>query len=498
MRKYLNITLAVLAIALLAACNKEKPVEDTSVKLSVLNSQVTFNCQGGEGTIQVEAEGAVSATSDRFWASVSVNGKTVSVHVDPWGKLESRYAKVTIRSGDEKTDVAVLQTGVTLSFEGLSLLDETTLMGEAGTYRFPFVSEGDLTVTSDNDWLSVRVEDGEIVVVTKDNPDKAVRHGSIQCAYGEASSSVDFVQYPIFEKTEDWVLSFEGRQEISGNTYAVFKNTVQADQGKYALWYETPGAYASSGIPEDVFVRDVVYSELTDALWEIVASYNGKYKFSDFLSSGTDTDGWTDMTDGDYWVYAVGLDGEGYPTGWYAASLLKVGEPTPYEKWLGSWSVPRGDGADIWIVEPNVEDKSYKVSGIAGFDANDYAEGAFVAIVNFDAETEEMVFAVYENTSVTWQDSSRGAMNALLSGQYKNVEGKTYYNSGVGDVICRAKLSEDGLTADLTPGSVTSAGAPAFFYNIRWYGRYTNSSGSRSGVSWTGYETALPNVMTKQ
>jgi len=122
----------------------------------------------------------------------------------------------------------------------------------------------------------------------------------------------------------------------------------------------------------------------------------------------------------------------------------------------------------------------------------------FFAIVNFDAETEEMVFAVYENTSVTWQDSSRGAMNALLSGQYTNVEGKTYYNSGVGNVICRAKLSEDGLTADLTPGSVTSAGAPAFFYNIRWYGRYTNSSGSRSGVSWTGYETALPNVMTKQ
>ena len=153
MRKYLNITLAVLAIALLAACNKEKPVEDTSVKLSVLNSQVTFNCQGGEGTIQVEAEGAVSATSDRSWASVSVNGKTVSVHVDPWGKLESRYAKVTIRSGEEKTDVAVLQTGVTLSFEGLSLLDETTLMGEAGTYRFPFVSEGDLTVTSPRRWI---------------------------------------------------------------------------------------------------------------------------------------------------------------------------------------------------------------------------------------------------------------------------------------------------------------------------------------------------------
>jgi hypothetical protein len=89
-------------------------------------------------------------------------------------------------------------------------------------------------------------------------------------------------------------------------------------------------------------------------------------------------------------------------------------------------------------------------------------------------------------------------MNALLSGQYTNVQGKTYYNSGVGNVICRAKMSADGTTADLTPGSVTSGGAPASFSNIRWYGRYTAASGSRSGMSWTDTETALPNVMTKQ
>lgn len=497
MRKYLNIILAVLAIALLAACNKEKPVEDASAKLTVLNSQVTFDSKGGDGTIQVEADGTVSATSDRSWASVTVNGKTVSVHVDPWGKRESRYAKVTIQSGDEKTDVAVLQRGVTLSFDGLSLVEETTLFGEAGTYRFPFYSEKDLTVSSDSDWLEVRVEGDEIVVVTQENPEKSVRHGSIQCTYGDASSTVDFVQYPLFEKTPDWVLSFEGRTETASGMTAMFKNTVQADRGMYSLWLETPGAYASSGMTEPVFVRDVVASELILAISAAVASYNGKYSFGDFLTRETATDGWN-LEDGDYWIYAVGLDGDGYPTGWYAASLLKVGDPTPYQKWLGKWSVPRGSGTDTWVVEENVEDKSYKVSGIGGFEGNEYAEGAFVAIVNFDAETEEMVFAVWENTTVTWQDSSRGTMNALLSGQYTNVAGSTYYNSGVGNVICRAKLSEDGLTAELVPGSVTSGGAPATFHNIKWYGRYTNSSGSRSGVSWTGYENALPNTMTKQ
>ena len=498
MRKYLNILLAVSVIALAAACNKEKPAENTPMKLSVLSSQVDFDCAGGDGTIVVEADGTVSAVSDRSWASVSVNGKTISVHVEPWNKLESRYAKVTVKCGDESTDVAVLQRGASLSLEGLSLLDETLLMGESDTYLFPYASESELTVSSNDDWLNVSVADGNIVVVPQDNTGKAARHGSIQCNYGSISSTVSFVQYPIFEQTEDWVLSFEGRTESGGNTYTMFKNTVVADHGSYAMSYITPGTYASSGKSMNDFVRDVILPALTKDSWDAVAYYNGRYAFSAFLSDETATDGWTEMEDGDYWVFAVGLDGEGYPTGWYASSLLKVGDPTPYEKWLGNWSVPRGDSVDTWVVQVNEVDKSYKVSGIAGFDANDYAEGAFVAIVNFDAATEEMVFAVYENTAVTWQDSSRGTMNALLSGQYTNVEGKTYYNSGVGNVICRAKLSEDGLTADLTPGSVTSAGAPATFYNIRWYGRYTTSSGSRSGVSWTGYENALPNVMTKQ
>ena len=202
------------------------------------------------------------------------------------------------------------------------------------------------------------------------------------------------------------------------------------------------------------------------------------------------------LDDGEYVGFAIGYDEDGYPTGWYTADPIKIGSLSPYQKWLGEWSVPRGEGTDTWIVTENVENESFKVSGISGIGADDNATGAFVAIVPFDSETNEMVFSVYEN-SVTWNDSSRGAMNALLSGLYTNAEGKTYYTSGVGTVICRAKLSEDGLKATLTPGTVTSAGKPATFYCIRWYGRYTNSSGSSSGAS-IGDATDLPNTMTKK
>ena len=216
------------------------------------------------------------------------------------------------------------------------------------------------------------------------------------------------------------------------------------------------------------------------------------------LSTGTTTIDAENVAP-DAYVVVIAFGDNQFYTGEYQVAEITVPNLMPaYYQWLGEWSVPRGDGADTWIVTENVPMESFKVSGIAGFDADDYAVGAFVAIVPYDAATGEMVFKVYENTAVTWQDSSRGAMNGLLSGQYTNVEGKTYYNSGVGNTIARAKMADGGQTAELTPRAVTSAGAPAYFYNIRWYGRYTTSSGSRSGVSWTGYETALPNTMTKK
>ena len=214
------------------------------------------------------------------------------------------------------------------------------------------------------------------------------------------------------------------------------------------------------------------------------------------LSTGTTTIDAENVAP-DAYVVVVAFGDNQFYTGEYQVAEISVSD-LAYYGWLGEWTVPRANAVDTWIVTENVPGESYKVSGIAGFNADDRAPGAFVAIVPYDPATREMVFKVYENTAVTWQDSSRGAMNGLLSGQYTNVEGKTYYNSGVGNTIARAKFSDDGKTAELTPRAVTSAGAPAYFYNIRWYGRYTTSSGSRSGVSWTGYETALPNTMTKK
>ena len=99
-------------------------------------------------------------------------------------------------------------------------------------------------------------------------------------------------------------------------------------------------------------------------------------------------------------------------------------------------------------------------------------------------------------TGVT-DDKNRGELRLLLSGQYTNVEGKTYYTTTVGQPILIGHLSDDGNSASLDPQAVTSAGAPAYFENIRFYGRYKNSTGGESAVSWNGLLSPLPQTITR-
>ena len=490
---------SLVALLALASCKRQEvePIE-WRTDLQVVSSDLVFSPVGGSGTAVLNMSGA-SVTSNASWCQASVSGETVNVTVGEWGGLESRYALLTVSQGSEKLDINVMQYGVNMG--GVELDSEITVYGEGGEYVYPCESNANVQVSSADAWLTPSLVDGELKLNVAANPDKATRFGTVSIKVGNVVKEVSVIQYPVFENTPDWVVTYSGNKTASGKEYSTLTNTVSADLGLYTVAVVTPANISASGLSEADFIRDIIAPEIAEEINEAVALYRAygyDYSFGDFLLSGTDWDYVSLLEDGTYIGLAVGFDEDGYPTGWYTADTIEIGKLTPYQMWLGEWSVPRGDGADTWIVTENVENESFKVSGIAGFDADDYATGAFVAIVGFDTATNEMVFKVYENTEVTWQDSSRGTMNALLSGQYTNVEGKTYYNSGVGNVICRAKIAADGLTAELTPRSVTSAGQPAYFYNIRWYGRYTNSSGSRSGVSWNGYETALPNTMTKK
>ena len=618
MKKYIYPIFAALsALLLLSACQEEKEVVVKKPVLKVVSSDVIFGVEGGQGTIVVEADAAVSVTSERPWVQTSVSGNTITVTVSELNPSpQSRYSRLTITAGSDKTYVTVHQFGEV--FDGMKMSD-VTVANTGTTMRYAFKANMTVNVSADQPWVHCEMDEENegILIVTVDKHEGfGTRFATVSFTAGTHSGSMKITQEPTYGEIAGWkVEDTDGRfvfpdqidvikvtppadmasvpyywgvmdpSELVGKNIPAFirelatstKEAADAGQitlckgsdsdelqnlpstakaviilfddqnyptGQYALvdfsvpdrgpvktlvdgWdivhtggtFEQPNqtdvftVTPKAGYEDVKYIATVVKKENTPSVEdfafttfametreEILAKVaSGELpNFDAGLSTGTTTLTAENMV-GDVYVVVVAFGDNQFYTGEYQFTEIAVPDITPaYYKWLGEWSVPRGDGADTWIVTENVPMESFKVSGIAGFDADDYAVGAFVAIVPYDVATGEMVFKVYENLDVTWQDSTRGTMNALLSGQYTNVQGKTYYNSGIGNTICRAKLADDEKTAELTPRSVTSGGAPAFFYNIRWYGRYTSSSGSRSGVSWTGYETALPNTMTKK
>ena len=620
MKKYLYIILTALAALPFVACQEEEEVFKPEVKditvVSVKN--LVFLPAGGSGTISVDCATSFTATSDKNWCTVSVNGNEVTVTASANPSNESRYASVLMQTSQSSQTVVVQQVGEVL--DGMALSDALAPK-EGTTFVLRYSSNIDVQMTSDQDWIHFEKVDDEkegtmFKVIVDENKNFGTRFATITYTAGSLSGSAKITQEPTYGTIDGWTVEDTDGQFIFPDQIDVIRVTPPAAKASTPYFWglidpseligeDVPSAIKSlaDSVMEEAQAGRTTLSKGTDSQegknlpsttmavivcfddqyyptgeyalvevtipdrgpvkqvvdgWEIThvdGSYahpdqtdqftitpkadfeNVKYiatvvskasiasvedfAFSTFametreailakvasgelpnfdagLNTGTTTIDAKNVAP-DAYVVVVAFGDNQFYTGDYQVAEFAVPDLMPaYYQWLGEWSVPRGDGADTWIVTENVPLESFKVSGIAGFDADDYAVGAFVAIVPYDAATGEMVFKVYENTGVTWQDSSRGTMNALLSGQYTNVEGKTYYNSGVGNTIARAKLTEDGQTADLTPRAVTSAGAPAYFYNIKWYGRYTNSSGSRSGVSWTGYETALPNTMTKK
>jgi len=486
----------VAVLALVSCQQKEAEPVEWRTELQVVSSDLVFTPGGGSGTAVLNLSGA-SVTSNASWCQASVSGEKINVTVGEWGGLESRYAVLTVSRNGESLDVSVVQYGVNLG--GVDIPSELTFAGDGNTFTYECAANTQVEVSTSADWLTPTLSDGQLNLAVAANPVKSVRFGTLTISVGDVVKEVSVMQYPVFESAPGWSVSYGGTKMSGSTEYSVIVNTVSIDHGMYTVAAGTSAEVAATGLSEADYVRDVLAPALASDINDAVAyyaSYGYNYPFYMFLLSESDWDYVTLLEDGKYIAYAIGFDADGYPTGWYKADEIEVGKLSPYQLWLGTWSVPRGDGADTWIVEQNVENESYKVSGIAGFDADDYATGAFVAIVDFDAETSQMVFRIYDNTGVTWQDSSRGAMNGLLSGQFV-YNGSNYYTSNVGLVISRATMSEDGNTASLSRGGLTVSGQATEFHNMRWYGMYTNSSGSRAAVSWNGYETALPNTMTR-
>ena len=89
MKKITSI-FALLLCVFVFSCSNDDDKETSS--LQIVSSNVTFESAGGTGTIKVNAISEITATSNKDWCTVSVNGDIINVSVIENNDMSGRTA----------------------------------------------------------------------------------------------------------------------------------------------------------------------------------------------------------------------------------------------------------------------------------------------------------------------------------------------------------------------------------------------------------------------
>lgn len=487
MKKYLNMMLALSGAVLLYSCSTQEPDGSqyaASPSIEIVSKDDVFPSEGGTGTIVVNTRETVTAASDRTWLTVSVSGRSIYLTATENETLESRYASVSIKAGDAASEITVQQFGMTSELMWESSYDfpyggdELSLgFSESGVIR--------VTVPEGKDWISVDVEDKVLTITTSPNAYKASREGKVRFSAGEKVREIGVVQAgnpgglnpddptpQEFILQEGWTPKYIGLSEDDETKAVIGVDEAEgASIGRYFIKVVTAAEYNAAG-------NQYIFLNVNAHAW---AAANPE------IHRGTSTEEIDALAFGDYFIYAIGVNNQGAVNYKYAVTPVTVSKVlSPYEKFLGTWSFPRGDGTDTWTVTENVPDQSYYITGIDGKADN------IKVVANFNAETGAITVSTQTNLGESTVNTSSGQ----LSGQ-TNLLGKIDYNGTIYRItgnypIFTVKISEDASKADLVPGTVNIASLGGEF-TLMGFAIYTVV-----GDSWYALTTGstLPNTIT--
>ena len=149
---------------------------------------------------------------------------------------------------------------------------------------------------------------------------------------------------------------------------------------------------------------------------------------------------------GDYFIYAIGVNNHGEINYTYAVEAVTITKVlSPYEKFLGTWSFPRGDSADTWTVTENVPDKSYYITGIDG-------KTEIKVPADFNAADGTIVVKTNTNLGKSTVNTAEGELTGDAQILGKIDYNGTIYRINGNYTIFTVKINADASKADLVPG----------------------------------------------
>lgn len=198
MKRIFNLILIALCVISYTSCNDDEGIEyiqESTIK--IISRDVSFPAAASQGTIVVEAPGAITVTtSDQGWCTTTVTGSTIQVDVKENPGLEGRNSMLTIHCGNDSTAIAIQQSG--LIFQ-LSAGSQIMVDNKAETYSYDLMCNTDVDLKSEEDWITVELEDGKLNIALTENNTGHLRKGSILYSAGTYQDKIEVTQCE-FEK----------------------------------------------------------------------------------------------------------------------------------------------------------------------------------------------------------------------------------------------------------------------------------------------------------
>ena len=267
MKKILNIILLTLVVIGLASCSDSEEGEYTLTNsIKIVSQNVSdMPVKASEGTIVVEAPSAIDATASSDWFTTSVSGKTITVKTTDNTGLEYRSGKITVKSGNDVTEVAVIQKGAIVSVEASNLyLDDAK-----ADLQIPYVTNLDFKCYTAEDWITCKAKDGVLSLDVAENATGHLRSGYVYYEAGNVKDSI-FVQQCDLEK------------DLLGEMMLGFYNSKgeeDALNAEFVASTDTAGITSYALVLSDYgFIGPVTFDEKTLTIKMNAGQLIGKYK----------------------------------------------------------------------------------------------------------------------------------------------------------------------------------------------------------------------------
>ncbi len=201
--------LIIISLLLFLSCSDDSYSPQLST-LRVTESQVSFQAEGGSGTVTVAGDSPIaSVTSSEAWCTAQKAGDySVSLQVSENPNTDTRSSAITIKDSEgNETHVAVTQTGLTFVLDdNKSFIFKDT--ESSGTVKILAHTLGvSLSVNNEaKSWLTCSLQGEEVSFQATANNTGDARSGYVYCSSGNRRDSILVVQAEAKDLYGDWYI----------------------------------------------------------------------------------------------------------------------------------------------------------------------------------------------------------------------------------------------------------------------------------------------------